>query len=190
MSIPLPAGRTATRPPAADPLDLLVVDDDVDTRDLLAEYCTAQGFRVVTASDGRAALAALERAVPPFPLVIADLHLPHADGFAVLEAARRAHASCYVILITGYATIDGAVRAVQAGAYDFLAKPFALGQLDILLARIRDRMALEAENRTLTRRMADDRPGGGAVAGLSERLRLLEDRVAMLERQVYSVRPR
>src|SRR4029453_12384341 len=91
-------------------LDMLIVDDDADTRELLAEHCAARGFRVATAQDGRAATVALERARPPFPVVVADLHLPHADGFAVLDAARRANASCYVIMITGYATIDSAVR--------------------------------------------------------------------------------
>lgn len=167
-------------------LDMLIVDDDADTRELLAEHCAAKGFRVATAQDGRAATTALERAHPPFPVVVADLHLPHADGFAVLDAARRANASCYVIIITGYATIDSAVRAVQSGAYDFLAKPFALGQLEILLARIRDRMALESENRDLTRQIDDDRPARGAAPSMHDRVRLLEDRIAALERIVLS----
>jgi DNA-binding NtrC family response regulator len=165
-----------------EPLEVLIVDDEPDIRDLLSEYCTAQGFRVAMAQDGRAAVQALERANPPFPIVIADLHLPYADGFAVLEAARRASASCYVIIVTGYATIDGAVRAVKAGAYDFLAKPFALGQLDVLFNRIRDRIALESENRMLTRRMSDDRPFTSGSSALHDRVRLLEDRVAALER--------
>ena len=171
-------------------LEVLVVDDEADIRELLAEFCAARGFQVATAQDGRAAVHALERANPPFPVVIADLHLPHADGFAVLEAARRASASCYVIIVTGYATIDGAVRAVQAGAYDFLAKPFALGQLEVLFNRIRDRIALETENRMLTRRIAEDRPQGAAPASLQDRIRLLEDRVAALERMITPGNPR
>jgi DNA-binding NtrC family response regulator len=171
----------------AQPLDILIVDDEPETCELLTEFCAAQGFRVATAYDGMTAIAALQRAVPPFPIVIADLHLPHADGFAVLEAARTASASCYVIIVTGYATIDGAVRAVQSGAYDFLAKPFALGQLEVLFARIKDRMALESENRTLTRQIGDERPaGGGAGPALHHRLKLLEDRVAALERLLAS----
>lgn len=162
-------------------LDVLIVDDEEDIRELLAEFCAAQGFRVASARDGRAAIDALERANPPFPIVIADLHLPYADGFAVLEAARQASASCYVIIVTGYATIDSAVRAVREGAYDFLAKPFALGQLDVLFKRIRDRIALETENRMLTRRIADERPAIASSA-LQDRVRRLEDRVAALER--------
>lgn len=165
-------------------LDILIVDDEADTRELLAEHCAAQGFRVASANDGRAAIQAIERATPPFPVVIADLSLPYADGFAVLEAARQASSSCYVIIVTGYATIDSAVRAVRSGAYDFLAKPFALGQLEVLLARIRDRMALEDENRALTRQVDVERPGRPGPSSLQDRVRLLEDRVATLERLI------
>jgi DNA-binding NtrC family response regulator len=176
--------RTTSRG-CTEPLDLLIVDDEAEARDLLEEFCSGQGFRVTLAEDGRAALATIEWKSPAFPIVITDLHLPHADGLAVLEAARRAHASCYVIVITGYATIDVAVQAVRAGAYDFLAKPFVLGQLELLLHRIRDRMDLEVENRTLTRRVEPDLHAPPASAGLIDRLRVLEDRVAELERLVY-----
>lgn len=168
-------------------LDLLVVDDEADARDLLGEFCTAQGFRVALAPDGRAAVAALERANPPFPLVIADLHLPHADGFAVLEAARKANPSCYVVIVTGYATIDAAVRAVRLGAYDFLAKPFVLGQLELVLSRIRDRMALETQNRALSQQVSGDSPNHSETSELLARLRQLEDRVATLETLVMRV---
>jgi DNA-binding NtrC family response regulator len=166
-------------------LDLLIVEDEADARELLGEFCTAQGFRVAFAPDGRAAVAELERAALPFPVVIADLNLPFADGFAVLEAARRANEQCYVIIVTGYATIDAAVRAVRAGAYDFLAKPFVLGQLELVLHRIRDRMALEAQNRALLTRGAD-RPVAAEVA-LQDRVRELENRIATLETLVMRV---
>jgi DNA-binding NtrC family response regulator len=176
--------RTTSRD-CTEPLDLLIVDDEADARDLLEEFCVAQGFRVTLAADGRAALAAIERKSPAFPVVITDLHLPYADGLTVLESALRAHASCYVILVTGYATIDAAVKAVRAGAYDFLAKPFVLGQLELLLHRIRDRMALEVENRSLARRFDAEPPMPGASGALLDRLRVLEDRIASLERLVY-----
>lgn len=171
-------------------LEILIVDDEPDARDLLGEFCTAHGFRVALAHDGRAAITALERATTPFPIVIADLNLPHADGFAVLEAARRADPGCYVIIVTGYATIDGAVRAVRAGAYDFLAKPFVLGQLELVLDRIRDRMALEAENRSLARQVvapAVRHSGDHDAMAVEHRLRVLEQRVATLETLLLSV---
>lgn len=162
-------------------IDLLIVDDDGDARELLGEFCTSLGFHVTLAHDGRAALLALQRANPPFPVVIADLHMPHADGFAVLDAARAAHATCYVVVITGYASIDIAVQAVRAGAYDLLAKPFALSQLELVLARIRDRMALESENRQLIGHVRASVPMLRADRSLENRLQALEQRVAALE---------
>src|SRR3954451_21477285 len=107
-------------------MDLLIVDDEADTREMLGEFCSGLGFRIALAHDGRAALTALERATPPYPVVIADLHMAPADGFAGLDAARRGQPPVYGVIITGCASIDVAVQAVRAGAYDLLAKPFAL----------------------------------------------------------------
>ena len=100
------------------------------------------------------------RGIPQqFAVIITDLHLPGADGFEVLRAAREANPSIYVVMITGYASIDSAVRAVREGAYDYLAKPFALGQLEVVLrthprphgARTGEPRALEARWRTRCR---------------------------------------
>jgi CheY-like chemotaxis protein len=70
-----------------------------------------------------------------------------------MTAARHSNPSVYFVMITGYAGIDSAVRAVREGAYDYLANPFALGQLGVVLRRIKNRMALEEENRELSRRV-------------------------------------
>ena len=119
--------------------EVLIVDDEVQTRELLSEFCQAQGYTVATAHDGRAALTAIARGPRQFSVVITDLQLPGADGFDVLRAAREANPSAYVVMITGYASLDSAVGAVRDGAYDYLAKPFALGQLEVILrARSRE----------------------------------------------------
>ena len=131
--------------------DALVVDDDESIRELLISYFSSRGMHVTGAQDGRAAIAALERSNGRFGLVITDLSLPGADGFAVLQAARQANASCYVVIVTGYASLDSAIHAVRVGAYDYLTKPFSLGQLDVMLKRIADRASLEQENRDLVR---------------------------------------
>lgn len=159
---------------------LLIVDDEADTRELLAEFCRTKGFDVATAHDGRAAVAAITRDPAQFAVIITDLHMPGADGFEVLRAARGVNPAVYVVIITGYAGIDSAVRAVRAGAYDYLAKPFALGQLEVVLGRIRDRMALERENRELSKLA-----GGGEPAHVSSevawRLLAIERRLAHIE---------
>jgi DNA-binding NtrC family response regulator len=82
--------------------------------------------------------------------VVTDLNLPGADGFAVLHAARQANPFCYVIIVTGYASLDSAIQAVRVGAYDYLTKPFSLGQLDLVMRRIAHHSAVERENRQLS----------------------------------------
>src|SRR5262245_45033675 len=161
-------------------IEVLIVDDDVQTRELLLEFCRAQGYEVPTATDGRAAIAALTRSPHQFGIVITDLQLPGADGFEVLTAARHANPSVYVVMITGYASIDSAVRAVREGAYDYLAKPFALGQLEVVLTRIRDRMALEQENRELSK-LVGVRDASAVPADLGWRLQAIEERLAHIE---------
>jgi len=83
-------------------------------------------------------------------------------------------------MITGYASIDSAVRAVREGAYDYLAKPFALGQLEVVLTRIKDRMALEQENRELSK-LVGGRDAAAGNADLSWRLQAIEERLAHIE---------
>lgn len=124
-------------------LDVLVVDDDPAVRELLLEYFTALGFRASGAHDGRGAITTLQRSWGRFGLVITDLNLPGADGFAVLQAARQSNVNCFVVIITGYASLDSAIRAVRVGAYDYLTKPFSLGQLDVILSRIREKRAAQ-----------------------------------------------
>ena len=146
----MPSSQLASR------FEVLVVDDEAGARELLIEYFRARGFQVTGAQDGRAAIVALQRPQARFGLVVTDLNLPGADGFAVLHAARQADESCYVVIVTGYASLDSAIRAVRVGAYDYLTKPFSLGQLDVILSRICDRAGLELENRQLRERQAPE----------------------------------
>ena len=139
--------------PADEVLEVLLVDDELSTREILEQFCRSRNLGVTVASDGRAAITALERNPSHFTIVLTDINMPGADGFEVLNAARAGNRGCYVVMITGYATLDSALRAVREGAYDYIAKPFSLGQLDVMLARIKDRIALERENRDLRRRL-------------------------------------
>ncbi len=166
---------------AADLFEVLIVDDERDSRELLADFCRTLGFTVATAQDGRAAIAAVQRAPNQFGVVLTDLNMPGADGFDVLRAARAANPTCYVVMITGYATLDSAVRAVKEGAYDFLAKPFAFGQLELVLTRVRDRMALEQENRDLNQQVLQSRPDRTPTRDYAWRLESIEQRLADIE---------
>jgi DNA-binding NtrC family response regulator len=122
------------------------------------EYFRDKGFEVASTGDGRAAVAAIEREPARYRLILTDLQLPGADGLAVLRAAKRANPSCYVVIITGYASLDSAIQAVRFGAYDYLTKPFSMGQIDVIVQRVTDRLALEAENRLLSKQLGATRP--------------------------------
>lgn len=133
---------------------VLIVEDESDIRELLAEYFRARDYEVTGAADGRAALAAIAREPQRFSLVVTDLQLPGADGLTVLRAAREANPATHVVIVTGFASLDSAIQAVRLGAYDYLTKPFSLGQIDVILQRIADIEALQAENRRLTQKVS------------------------------------
>jgi two-component system, NtrC family, response regulator AtoC len=159
--------------------ELLVVDDDPDIRELLVEHLRSKGLRVATAADGRAAVAAIERSPGHFGLIFTDLQLPGADGLAVLRTAKHVYPACHVVIITGYASLDSAIEAVRLGAYDYLTKPFSLGQLDVILGRIRDRQALEKENRQLARQVGER--DYGTAPSVHGRLDSIEARLERIE---------
>ena len=150
--------------PSEESLEVLLVDDELSTREILEQFCRSRNLVVTVASDGRAAMTAIERNPTRFTIILTDINMPGADGFEVLKAAKSVNRECYVVMITGYATLDSALRAVREGAYDYLAKPFSLGQLDVMLARIKDRIALERENRDLRRRLAGVKGTGATGA--------------------------
>jgi DNA-binding NtrC family response regulator len=170
-------------PRSTDPLfglEVLVVDDEPDVRELLVEFFRNKGLKVASAADGRAAISALERDPARYGLVVTDLQLPHLDGLDVLRSARASNPSVVVIIVTGYASLDSAIQAVRLGAYDYLTKPFALGQIDVVLQRVQDRLALEAENRSLMRQLGE-REHGDARGALNGRLEAIESRLSRIE---------
>ncbi len=162
---------------------VLVVEDEVDLRDLLVEYFRGRGHQVVGAADGRSAVATLEREA--FDLVITDLQLPGVDGLGVLTAARRLHPGIYVVIVTGFASLDSAIQAVRLGAYDYLTKPFSLGQIDVVLRRIDDYAALQAENERLARQVAQ-KDGLDLRQAFLTRLEAIENRLTRIEAALRS----
>lgn len=156
--------------------EALVVDDEPDIRELLAEYLRGRGLTVATAHDGRAAVGALERSAGRYGLVLSDINMPGADGMAVLRAARAVNSSAYVVIVTGYASLDSAIQAVRLGAHDYLTKPFSLGQIDVILQKIGDHVSLERENRELTTRAT-----ANSLPSLDARLEAIEHRLARIQ---------
>jgi DNA-binding NtrC family response regulator len=114
---------------------ILVAEDEAAVRESLAEVLRDEGYQVVTAVDGTAALAAIDG--HDFDLILSDLRMPGADGLAVLRRAREVSPQTLVLLMTAHATVETAVEALQRGAQDYLLKPLifedVLHKIDHLL---------------------------------------------------------
>ena len=126
---------------------VLVVDDDPAIRKIVADRMRAQGHEVEVAVDGQAALAAVTTFEPD--LVLLDMKMPKMDGFEVLEALRRTESPPAVVMITAHGNIERAVRAIQLGAADFIAKPFEAAHLDHLVSRVLEAVGLRQRVREL-----------------------------------------
>jgi two-component system, NtrC family, response regulator AtoC len=146
---------------------VLVVDDEPDVRDLLVGYFRDNGHTATPVPDGHAAVAEIAQNASRYSLIVSDLQLPGVDGLGVLKAARAANPSAVVIIVTGYASMDSAVQAVRLGAYDYLTKPFSLGQIEVIVQRVSERQALEAENRHLARKVGSESSPTSRASDLS-----------------------
>ena len=113
---------------------VLVVDDDRSIREMLSEYLSSQGFRVVLAEDGAAMRAAIEAAAPD--LVLLDLKLPQEDGLSLARFLRE-HYDVGIIMVTGAGGLVDRIVGLEVGADDYVAKPFDPREL---LARIKSVM--------------------------------------------------
>jgi DNA-binding NtrC family response regulator len=119
---------------------ILVVDDDPTIGKILRDRFRALGHAVDVAADGKQALACVD--AEERDLLLLDLQMPEMDGFAVLEALKRRPDAPAVIVITAHGSIEAAVRAVRAGAADFVTKPFEAAHLEHVVAGVLDKLGL------------------------------------------------
>ena len=151
-----------------EPATVLVADDDPGLRESLERTLTREGYRVVAASDGRAALERLQAG--GIDLVLTDLKMPGLSGIELLHAAKAIAPDVDVILLTAFGTIEEAVKAMKDGAYDFLTKPVQRAQLGRVIHQALERRALIQQNRALQQRL-DALLRQGAVVGASPAFR-------------------
>ncbi len=127
--------------------NILVVDDDRIIVDSLCEFLSLEGFQASGAETVKDALAKLQKQA--YSLAIMDINLPDGNGFDLLDLIRKNYPQTVVIVITGYGTIESAVRAIKKGAYDYLTKPIIDDELRLAIERALAQQSLISENERL-----------------------------------------
>jgi DNA-binding NtrC family response regulator len=132
---------------------ILVIDDEPTIGRGCHLVLTEQGFVVETSQTGQDGLKFLDQ--EDFDLLLLDIKLPDIDGMEILSSVRRDHPDIYVIVITGYSTVQNAVEAMKLGAYDYLSKPFSDEELSLTVKRALEKKKMSEENKTLRRQLLD-----------------------------------
>jgi len=149
------------------PERILVVDDEENMVHFLTKLLRAEGFVVEGTGTGEAALDRLRDA--PFELVLTDLKLPDTDGIEILKAARELHPETVVVLITAHGTIESAIEAMRAGAYDYVTKPFRASEILQVVNKALERVRLRREVVQL-RQAVEQRFGLAGLVGKSAKM--------------------
>ncbi len=148
----------------------------MDVRDAVLSALRDAGHDVVELADGAAAIARLSSEV--FEVVVSDVRLPHADGFAVFRHVRQVSPSTRVILMTSFGDVRAAVGALKEGAHDYLTKPFDVDELVIRIGAIAQTRALELELEQARSHLAG--VADAAIVGASPVILKLLERLTMV----------
>ena len=147
--------------------EILFVDDDRHILALVEEYLSLQGYTVTVADNGLDAFELLKK--KGFDIVFTDLKMPDFGGLELLEAIKEVNPETEVILVTGYGTIESAIKALKLGSYDYLQKPIKLERLKVLIDRIMEKKKLQKEN-ILLKRSLKERYKYDELVGVSHKL--------------------
>jgi len=166
----------------SDTIQILIAEDDDSFREMIQDFLKTPQRTIFSFKNGQEAIQALRKG--RFDLVISDLMMPGADGMEVLREAKERNPDSVVILVTGYASLDSALRAIRGGAYDYIRKPFKLDELEIVVKNACEKILLVRENKGLLRRLREaleemnrrERSPGGMPAPVLEPLAPKADR--------------
>jgi len=147
---------------------ILIVDDEPNYLIVLSELLREEGFEVFTAQSGEDGLKVLKES--DLDLVITDMLMPRMDGFQLLKAVRAYNRDLPVIMITAFGEVEKAVAAMQAGAYNYLTKPFNNDELLVNIRKAVEHYSLLRENRRL-RDEVRSRFGFASIIGKNVRMR-------------------
>jgi len=160
------------------PSNILVVDDDAVTRDLLQEVLQEEGYKVVTSGSGEEALEIGKQEL--FDVIISDMRLgSNLSGLDVLRAYKSIQPESEVILITAFGSMETAIEAVKAGAFDYLSKPFKIEEVLLQVTRALNNRSLIRENRSL-RQQIESQVQLASLVGRSPAMLEVYKKIAMV----------
>ena len=128
-------------------IGILVVDDDLIVRESFAGWFREDGYRVDSAEDAIATLRKLQE--QNWNIILLDIMMPGMDGIELLERIREANKNITVIIITAYASVESAVKALKIGAYDYITKPINPDDLDLLIKKALKEQEIECAKTSL-----------------------------------------
>jgi two-component system response regulator HydG len=139
--------------PAASRARIVVADDEASARSGLATLLRQEGFEVILAEDGASGLGRVQETAPD--VLVTDLRMPGMDGIELLRRARESNPDLIVVLMTAFAEVETAVRAMQEGAEHYLTKPLQIDELVLVIRRALERRSLKHEATELRARLKD-----------------------------------
>src|SRR5271157_5085664 len=136
-----------------DRMSILVIEDEEAQRNLLAGLLSKEGYTVSSAGDGKTALDLFKN--DTFEIVLLDYKLPDTDGLTLLKTFKEVNPEVEVIMITAFGSIENAVTALKAGAFEYLTKPIDLDDLLFKIRKVEERLHLIHENMVLKEALKD-----------------------------------
>ncbi|HEX4347244.1 MAG TPA: sigma-54 dependent transcriptional regulator [Vicinamibacterales bacterium] len=152
---------------------ILVVDDEEIMREILETLLTREGYEVKLASSGEEGLE-MARATP-FDAAIVDIMMPGLNGIETLDELKRVDEDLSVLIITAYASIESAISAMKAGAFDYITKPFKNDEVVVVVRNAMERRRLLTENRNLRQNIQERYHKFANIIGKSPRMRQVFD---------------
>jgi len=149
--------------------NILIVEDEENTRNGLALHLESQDYEVLTAPNAKEALKIIKTEHPE--IVLSDIRMPEEDGLSLMEKILALDPQTRVILLTAYGSVEDAVKAMKKGAFYYLTKPVNLEELDFLIRKASANINLERENSELRKDLFREKYDQGSIIGESSKLK-------------------
>jgi DNA-binding NtrC family response regulator len=130
--------------PVGKKIKLLIADDEKNVSLILQKELTRRNYDVSVASDGKSAVEFAQKV--DYDVIVMDMTMPQMDGIQALKIIKQVEPSPEIIMLTGNATLETAIEAMKAGAYDYLTKPCKIEELDVLIRKACERRDLQKDN--------------------------------------------